>query len=327
MKQEFYYVYCEGILGLKTNIAEFKWIYGSVAPHATNEEFDECDIKFEIYKIPEHKLKACKTKNQFQSYYWNEINQTISCRRTFFKKLQIGYDITLKNKNVIVEMGDNYYSFVRKRIMNLHGAYYLLSDLANMILLENGYLTFYASGVKGLGNGKSIVFFAPPNTGKTLTATNLATKYGYSLIGEDVIIVKDRKLYPCPWTSSYRNEKSIIDNAGAVFRKKNLKTPKSFNSSYLTDIVVLMKGKNQIIHDKSEVLRRVSILNGYLFSYYSSPIIKILGYFSNSYCKDWNSFANEKIENLHNQCDCHIVCSENPMDFCDLVQDIVGEYL
>ena len=66
--------------------------------------------------------------------------------------------------------------------------YYLLSDIANIILLKNGLLTLYAAGVYCNKNNKGMVFWGAPNTGKTLTAMRLCKDYDFSLLGEDIVM-------------------------------------------------------------------------------------------------------------------------------------------
>ena len=40
MGKDYYYIYCQGILGVKTNLRDFRWIYGSTAPSATREAYE-----------------------------------------------------------------------------------------------------------------------------------------------------------------------------------------------------------------------------------------------------------------------------------------------
>lgn len=318
------YVYCDGILGVKTNIPRFKWIYGSVAPSATRDEYESCDVKFEIDLMPESRLPNNAGDDSFQSYSWNREQETISCRRTFLKNIQIGYNITLLNEHrVIAKIGRNYYKLVKNRVMNLHSAYYLLSDLANMLLLKSGYLTLYASAVHFSPQNKGIVCFAAPNTGKTLTAMKLCEKEGYRLIGEDVVIVKGRELHACPWTSSYRKEKSKVDTAGTFRRNNGLYIGQICEACEITDVVVLTAGKRNEASGQAEVLRLISILNGYLFHYYASPIVKILGYFDPRYAEEWDLYTQKLLKQFADSCTCHVVRAHDPLAYGELVHGLV----
>ena len=85
MKNENYYVYCEGILGIRTNIDDFKWVYGSSAPMVSYEEYDKCKVKFNIYIKSERQLNPVKSiSKRFQSFIWNDEDETLYYRRNFF---------------------------------------------------------------------------------------------------------------------------------------------------------------------------------------------------------------------------------------------------
>lgn len=322
----YYYVYCNGILGIKTNKRNFKWIYGSVAPLATAETYDACLIKFDICFKPERKLSEVKGKQKFQSYTWDSEEQTIFCRRTLFGKIKIGYNMTFSSNQVFLEIGENYDRFVQKRVMNLHGVYYLLSDIANLLLLKNGLLTLYASAVWCPSFEKGIVCFAAPNTGKTVTATQLCKDRDCYLVGEDIVITDGEHLFACPWTCSYRGAKTTWDSGGAVGRKGNLFTSKTRNMCDITDLAVLITDREDNIRGKDEAERLMILLNGYLFHYYNSPIIKILGFFEKKYDVEWYMSAKVFLERMAKKYECHVFCSQNPLAFSEIIcHDILSE--
>ena len=324
MSREYFFEYCKGVLGAKTNIAGFKWVYGSVAPSVSRERYEACAVKFDICLKPEIELNKINTfDGKFQSYYWDNQTQTVSCRRKILGKIQIGYNITIKENEVVAEIGSNYYKLIKKRVMNLHDVYYLLSDIANLILLKNGYLTLYASGVHYSPLNKGVVCFAAPSTGKTVTAMKLCREAGYRLIGEDILIVKDRQLFACPWTSSYRGKNSFLDSTGAIRFAGKHEQSGMCDVCQLTDLITLAEGDKRVHSDKMEVLRQILILNGYVFHYYSSPIVKILGYFNPEYCKEWNLHAKEILTQLVDLSECHIIHSGNVMEFSKIVHDAV----
>ena len=327
MKDEKYFVYCDGILGVKTNMPDFKWVYGQVAPETTPYEYDKCVVKFEINIKKEKKLhNIAEYDSKFQSYYWNDKDNILSCRRKLFSKIPIGYNIKLDNDRVLVEIGRNYNALVKKRVMNLHGAYYLLSDLANVMLMQKGYITLYASAVAFSPMQKAVVCFAAPSTGKTLTATRLCEREGYSMIAEDVLISKGSELYSCPYTSSYRGKRSLLDSSGSIGRKRIVSNGAICACSHITDLVVLANGEEKARTDKQEVLRYVDILNGYLFNYCSSPIIKMLSYFDAEYNKDWYAEVKNQLEYLVDSSSYKIVYSKDPIEFSEKIhQMLVGE--
>ena len=316
MRNEHYYVYCKGILGVKTNIRNFKWIYGSTTEEASFDEYQKCIVKFNVDIKPE---KDLDTNNEytkkFQAYSWNAKKNCLFYQRKFLSALNVGYNVEFNGNTVTVNIGKKYFQLIKPRIMNLHGTYYLLSDIANMVLLKNGFFTLYASAVHHTQKNKGIICFAPPNTGKTITAIKLCEFPEYRLVGEDIIITDGNKLFSCPFTSSYRNAKSTLDSAGSIGRvHKN-----SFNNvcyeCNITDMITLSLGSPFVSSNKDEVLRQINILNGYLFNHYSSPIIKILGYFSQEYDVAWSEKAKELTESMANICDCRQIQSDHALNF------------
>lgn len=320
MTKIFYHIYCNGILGLKINVPGFKWVYGSAAPNASAEAYEKCIVKFDVSVKPEKKLgdvKACDKR--FQAYTWSAEDKNIYCRRTFLRGFRIGYNIRICGNTVFAEVGEHYYKMVRNRIMNLHGMYYLLSDLANVMLLKNGLLTLYASAIHFEPDNKCVINFAPPNTGKTLTATKLCQQPGYKLVGEDIVISDGQKVFACPWTNSYRGKGASCDDAGSLGRVSRAADNTFCEECEVTDLTVLALGPREISGDKEKILRQICVLNGYLFNYYSSPIIKILAFFNDEYCEAWNDCAERILRNMVEANECHYFKSEMPVDFSGLI--------
>lgn len=320
MKSEYYYVYCRGLLGVKTNMREFKWVYGSVAPEATPEEYEACLVKFHVIAEKEKKLgEPVSAEKRFQSYAWDPETRTLFYRRKLLSCLHIGYDLRVDGNTVEARIGKSYGKWIRQRIMHMHGAYYLLADVANMLLLKNGYLTLYASAVSSSDGQTGIACFAPANTGKTVTATKLCESSGYRLVGEDVVVTDGKRLFSCPWTSSYRKQSNASDSAGSFGRVRKAGTEEMCETCGLTDLAVLSSGKQGIYREKEEVLRQIRILNGYLFQYYSSPILKVLAYFDPTYDENWNERADQILKEMAGACACYGVQAEHPLEFYGMV--------
>lgn len=321
MNNTYYGVYCKGLLAVKTNINNFRWIYGSAPLTANEEEYQKCLVKVNVTIAPEKKLERMKSHDRkFQAYTWDENVKMLCCRRTLFG-LPIGYTIRMEENTIHAEIGKNYYKCIKGRTMNLHGSYYLLSDLVNIVLLNYGYLTLYASAVADVCSNRGTVIFAPPNAGKTLTATMLCQEFGRSLVGEDIVITDGTHLYGCHLTNSYRGKNGNLDSAGAVFRNGTKRGEKLCDMCDVTKLAALSLGKPDVNADKDEMLRQIKILNGYLFNYYSSPIVKILGYFDRKYDISWEERAAGMLRDMAEHCMCHCIRAENAMDFYHLIGD------
>jgi hypothetical protein len=327
MGKDYYYIYCQGILGVKTNLRDFRWIYGSTAPSATREAYEACRIKFDVCFKPEKQLTGrTGDDGRFQAYRWYSDSATVSYRRVLIPHYEIGYDIRIQGNTVVAEIGEHYHRVVKHRIMNLHGTYYLLSDLANMLLLQNGLLTLYASAVYHAGSDKGVVCFAPPNTGKTYTATTLCERYGYELVGEDVVIFDGHRAHACPWTASYRKGGGAkLDSAGALRRGQAPRPIATTPMCTVTDLMVLSLGLPRVSTEKDRILGRIAMLNGYLFGYYASPIVKILGYFEKGYDRPWNAYAQKMLKEAVEACRAYDVQSEESVEFAARVHGILSD--
>lgn len=324
----YYFVHCNGILGVKTNIRDFKWVYGSVAPMSSFEEFEKCKVKFDVCVKPEKHLSqidSCDRK--FQAFNWSEQNKTLFYRRRLFGFFNIGYNIKIENNVVFAEFGENYYKLIKNRIMNLHSAYYLLSDIANMVLLSNGYITMYASAVHNASINRTVLCFGAPNTGKTYTAVTLVKSKDYKMIGEDVVITDGDNLFSCQWTSSYRNSTlKSDDTAGSIRRRQRPCDINYIDSCKLTDVVVISQGKEETNSNKDVVFLMSSMTNGYLFNYFSSPIIKILGLFDDRFCMPMQEEADKYLKKIVESCNCHMLQFENASRFADEIHKrLTGE--
>lgn len=315
MDKAYYGVYCKNILAVKTNVENFRWMYGSGPLTDTEEAYEKCTVKLHITVMPERKLERIGLwDKRFQSYTWDDHNKTIHCRRTILG-LPIGYSIRLEENRIHAQIGKNYYRLVKNRVMNLHGIYYLLSDLANIILLDRGYLTLYASAIADEASNGATVSFAPPNTGKTVTATMLCQRFGHTLVGEDLVITDGHRVYGCPRTNSYRKKKGHFDSAKTLSRGDKPAGLRTCDACKVTELVTLSLGKPEVSVSKDEMLRQIKILNGYLFHYYSAPIIKILGYFEKTYSLPWEEKAVTILSDMVERCHCCCIRAEKAVDF------------
>ncbi len=317
----YFYVYCGGILGVKTNYRDFKWIYGSASLFCSEEEYKKCKVKFTV--IVEHDKQITPDNapdGRFQMYLWDKPQKTLFFGRTFFSAIKTAFSVKIDGNNVEARIGKNYLKYIKFKIMHMHAAYYMLSDIACVLLLKNGLLSLYASAVYFEPENRCVVCFAPPNTGKTVTAEKLCKLSGYKPVGEDVVITDGSRVYSCPWTNSFRKSGKSFDGAGAFGRKKTAEHRPTCGDCEVTDIAVLSIGEPAITSDKQETEKKISILNGYLFDYYSSPIIKILAYFDSGFDEPWNNIAGEIIKDMVLRSGCRCIQAKSPQDFSGMIQ-------
>ena len=93
----------------------------------------------------------------------------------------------------------------------------------------------------------------------------------------------------------------------------------------ITDLIVLSRGQKNIVTDKTEALKDISILNGYLFDYYSSPIIKILAYFDKDYGECWNERAEAFLQKMVDGNRVCMIQTEDSSNFKNIIHEMVSE--
>lgn len=329
MQELYYFVYAENILGVQTNDKNFKWIYGSYAPSANEGDFNKCLIRVILNVVSDKNIQRCSSVDcQFQCFSWDDRNKTLIFKRNVMGK-KLAYSISITGNIIHAQFGKTYYKYVKHRFMNLHSAYYILSDLANMLLIKNGYASLYCSAVCNRSLSNVTAFFAPPNTGKTITAIHLCKEFDYRLISEDVAITDGKSIWGCPWTNSVRPSKKRLsffgDSAGSLFRRKHScsQNDKFISNVKLTDFVLLDKSAHNAMDVTSkDIVKRVTILNGYIFNYCCSPIIKIFAYFDSNYYTNWLSETEYIVKNLIESCCFCKISNRDALKFFKIFNDI-----
>lgn len=343
-----YFVYVNDILGVKTNLKEFAWSYGTVAPKSNKEEFEKCKIKvfvdvrnsnnvfeqnFDISKIGKyHYFAALPNKNKI--YY----------EREFFGKSKLRFSIEINENDVHVIVGKNYMKYIKHRIMNLHSISYILTDIVAGLLLKNGIATIHCSAVNN--ENQTIIFFAPPNTGKTLTSIQLCKKHNFKYIAEDFALTDGENVWSVPWTSTFRYYDEVNESRFDSFvnwltkyipilefisfqKKRSIDKYLGANSikycSKATDLVVLERDKYRVDHDKNEGLRKIINLNRYEFNYLKAPSAVVMNYFNPDFSLEM-MYENEKkiLDNLMKKCRYTCIAEENALKYTDIIlQEVV----
>lgn len=344
-----YFVYVDGILGVKTNEKEFPWSYGTVAPKSTKEKFDECKIKINV--DVRHSNNVFDTDINFEKmgkYHYFSANRNenkVYYERNFFGKSKLRYSIELNGNEINVVVGKNYMKYVKHRIMGLHSMSYTLTDITAGLLLKNGIATIHCSAVNE--DNQSIIIFAPPNTGKTLTSIQLCKDHNFKFIAEDFALTDGENVWAVPWTSTFRyyddiNESKIdtivnkITSILPIMELISIKKNKSIDTylgedsikhfSKATDIVVLERGKSDIERDKSEGLRKLINLNKYEFNYHKAPSIIVMDYFNEGFSPEAMYDTEKKIlSKLIENCNYVSISEENALNYANVVLNEVVE--
>lgn len=338
-----YFVYIDRILGVKTNGKEFAWSYGTVAPKSNEEEFNKCKIKiFVDIRKSNDVFDENLDQIQLGKYHYfnaNPAESKVYYERNFFGNSKLRYSIEIKENDIYVIVGKNYMKYVKHRIMGLHSMSYILTDIVAGLLLKNGIATIHCSAVNM--DDRSVIIFAPPNTGKTLTSIRLCKNSGYKFISEDFALTDGKNVWSVPWTSTFRyyddiNESkldtfinkltSVIPALELVSIKKNKSIDKYLGSdnikhfSKASDIVVLERGEHKVDLDKIGGFRKIINLNRYEFNYHKAPAIVVMDYFNHGFSPE-EMYKREKeiLCKLVEQCNYMCISETNALNYSEVI--------
>lgn len=339
-----YFVYIKDILGVKTNVDNFKWIYGSVAPKSDESEFEQCKIKVYLsVKDTEcvfDKSFDIEELDRYNYFYAQKNKNKIYYDRNFIFNSKTRYSIEIINNNINIVVNKNYYKYIKYKFMNLHSLGYILSDIVSGILLLNGYATLHCSSIK-IGK-KTIVIFAPPSTGKTITSLNLCKVKDARFISEDIAVTDGINIYSVPWTSTFRfynhERESKIDKLTnsvikmiplfELFKLKKKKSIQTYmkdillaNSSEITDIILLGRGEANILKTKKDIFESIINLNKYAFNYHKSPSMLVVNYFNSEISLDeMYSIEKEIIKKMVDNSNSYRIFAKNAIEYSEMIK-------
>lgn len=344
-----YFVYIKDILGLKTNAENFSWCYGCVAPKTAEEKYNDCMVKISlsVRKAADVFDESIKLENldRYNHFYAELYGQKIYYERNYFMNAKHCYSIEVAGNEVNVVVDKNYFKYIRYRFMNVHSLGYILTDLISGILLMNGYATLHCSSVS-IGD-KALVIFAPPSTGKTLTALRLCEYKSAKYIAEDIAITDGDMIYSVPWTSTFRYynhcKETKADRFVDTLRKKvplfqlvPAKKRKSIHaylnedflvdSAEITDVILLGKGELGVIRTDKGFLENILNLNKYELNYHRSPTMLVMNYFNPDFSLDQMYEAEKLIlGKLVQNNSSYRVYAQNALDYSQLIIEHIVE--
>ena len=334
-----YFVYIKDILGIKTNLDNFSWVYGSVAPKVNESEFIKCKVKInlDVRKTADVFDKSLRLDelDRYNYFYAKKNHRKVYYDRNLIFNSKIRYSIEIIGNEINVIVNKSYLKYIKYRFMNLHSLDYILTDLVSGILLENGYATLHCSAVN-IGE-RTLVIFAPPSSGKTLTAIKLCESINAKFISEDIAITDGLNIYSVPWTSTFRfynhESESKVDRVVGFLNKNipmfqliSIGEQKSINSyladnsfvdvSRITDVIILGKGKPKVVESSDRFFENIINLNKYEFNYHRSPFMLVMNYFNSDFLID-KMYESEKniISRLIKNSNCYRIYDENPLDY------------
>jgi len=302
--QEFYYSPVDGLIGVKTNIKDFSFSYGMAMSHVEKLVFEKSQIKITLNVVKGEVAPTKEDKDKMGKFhYFNGFPDKgeIFYERNFLFKRKLQFKITgIDTNNIEVTVNKDYMRYVKHRFMNIHSIGYILTDIINLRLMHNNLAPLHCSGVVVDDNAYAI--FAPPNTGKTLTAMTLCMNNNskYKFIAEDLALTDGINLFAVPWTSTFRYYDTVDTSRFSKFlnnltEKVSILELLSFGKTepitdYVKDISLKAKIKGIYILDRGEIKNyevsaqeafdRINTLDRYEFNYMRAPTIIAYEYFN-----------------------------------------------
>lgn len=297
-----YFVLVDTLLGLYTNIEHFRWSYGIDPPPTDRQSYDNCLIRLRLDVGP---LEAQTPGNSTSKYHY--FSGTPGTDQLHYQRpFLFNSNLQLVAKGLLTDtpcfaVNKQYYRFVTHRFMNLHSVGYILTDVSSLLLLRQGYAPLHCSAFRH--RDSTVLVFAPPNTGKTLTTMAACMDYGAQFLAEDLAVTDGKEAFSVPWTSTFRYYSQVdrrpwarmIDNLTRkipilellpIVKSRPINTyldeSQMLSRAVVTHVAILERGQSASVTDldHEEAQRRIQNLNRYEFNYQKAPFNVAYEYFN-----------------------------------------------
>ena len=315
-----YYEHVPEMIGMKTNIKDFFWGFGGCKSDTSEENFDKCKIKVYLEERPDKRvfddIDLSMYNSRFRHFRAAEGQSSVIFDQTVKRAVHLRYALTVDGNNVKMVVGKTYLKLVKTKLMYVHSVSYILFDVVSQLLLQSGITTLYCSAVY-LPNGKSAVFMAPPNTGKSLCALRLRKDAGAEIVAEDMAVTDGVRLWGAPNTNLYReyNDADLMKFDSEKFRSRLDKV------DYLA---ILQKSGNCRISQPEDIEEKLLLINRYSLGYYYSPCVRALSFYND--CFSMQNAQNEEerlLKKLVEGACCHLLENPDPMRFSDQIMSAI----
>jgi hypothetical protein len=338
-----YLIASEGVLGLATNAEKVGWSWGSVIPEGERQQFEECRLRMHLVVAELGEPSG----GRYHYFYGTPGRDCLDYDRTFVggRRLRMRAEDLLTDQPKLT-VNPTYMRWVKHRFMNLHSAGYILTDLAALSLLRNGFTPLHASAFKAGEAG--VLILAAPNTGKTLTVMTACMELGAGFISEDLAISDGRSVFGVPWTSTFRYYSKIDDSrrsriAGRltqVFppaelvpmtRSRQVDTlispERLVTNTPITHVVILERGDRSVdATTPADALRKAVNLNRFEFKYPVAPLLVAHEFFNPTLDIDAAAAEERRLlqDIVGNAQERLVVRSHDPNDYASLILEAIG---
>ena len=341
-----YFIASENVLGIRTNLPEFKWLFGMTSPAATTADYQRCVVRLRLEVSRQLELPADRAAGKYDYFRGDPGTDQIFYDRAF----SFGSRLRLEAKGLLTDeptlrANRTYYRWISHRFMNLHSLAYILTDVACLSLLRHGFAPVHCSAFQT--GDATVVVMAPNNTGKTLTAITACLDHGAKFLSEDLAITDGKVIYAVPWTSTFRYYRCIDRSWSTRIRARltSLFPPlELFPSgnhmpisnlvarehmlprSRVTHLVFLERGEPAVEKLAVEdATLKIENLNRYEFNHYRSPLIIAAEFFNPNLdiagaCRREGQILRELVTSTH----CLRVRANDPNIYAKMIVDSVS---
>jgi|SRR5208337_3682298 len=154
-------------------------------------------LGFEVARIS-GRPKELEIKHHY--YYVGVGNDSVYCERNMGFGATVRLLMSQLHTGPTLRANELYYRLIPSQLGVLLPPGRHLLDLAMVALLRAGFLPLHCAAVSR--EGRSLLIFAPPDTGKTFTALALRNQ-GFSILSEDMAITDGKTVWSCPFTGTF----------------------------------------------------------------------------------------------------------------------------
>ena len=285
-----YFTPSRGVLGLATNSGGLRWPFDSTSSPVSASEFEACRVKLTVNIGA--RPRAVPSDLRYHSFTAASNGTAVH----YGKRLGPGIDLSmtvdgLGSGSVEVSANRAFVRLIHHRMMNLHSLPYVLSDIACMELLLEGFAPLHCSAA-ATTDGAHLIYGAP-NVGKTYTALRSCEELKLPFMAEDIAITDGRTIHAVPWTSTFRYYRAY-DRRTALGRwlrkaipaldavpwgdrdsiKDVLPGVTIRHSAPISRIIILARGPDRSREiSPDQAFHLLSNLNRFEFKYPSSPLL------------------------------------------------------
>lgn len=343
-KEEMHYqVASKGILGVSTSISGLKWSFGITTPAATREDYEACQVRLQVLRErrPVNLIDHADL-GKYHYFAGRPDEDAIIYRRPFLLGSELQMAISgLVGADPTIRVNRAYERFITHRFMNLHSLGYIMTDIAELLLLRKGLAPLHSSCFSL--HDRTWTVFAPPNTGKTLTTMQACLEMGASFLAEDLTITDGVTIFSVPWTSTFRYYEDIdrrfrtrvlngmtkrfpplelIPIARARPIDELVQPQRIISRSRCSDIAILERGRGGVrAVESEEAFTKILNLSKYEFNYHRAPVVVAYEFFNpeldiESAMQSERAILRKLIEQADN---CIVVSCQDPKDYATTI--------